>query len=349
MIKNELVSIIIANFNGLKYLNTCIKSVLRSDYSNFELLIIDDGSTDKSENIINKYLKKDKRVFLYKNTRNIGAAASRNIAIKKAKGEIIVFLDNDTEVHPHWINELINTFNTDKNIGAVQSILLDFNDRDLIQMAGGELIPHAAWLLPYNQWNSYRKLKNDLKERDIIAISAALAVKKKVLDKVEGFDDLEAVTTEDLDFSWRIWISGYKIKLSPKSVVYHYTKKVEDREYIGNLEKIYFHLAKNSFRSMLKNYECKNFIRYLFSSFIINFGRGIAYIVIRKDFSALRGSSKALFWFIRNINNTILERKKVLMIRKYSDRTLSGYIFSNKSLFSIFNEYFKKSMLENIK
>lgn len=349
MIKNELVSIIIANFNGLKYLNTCIKSVLRSDYSNFELIIIDDGSTDDSVKIINKYLKKDKRIFLYKNTRNIGAAASRNVAIKKAKGEMIVFLDNDTEVHPYWINGMMETFKKDENIGAVQSMLLDFKKRDLIQMAGGVLIPHTTWLLPYYQWNSYRKLKNDLKERDIIAISAALAVKKKVLDKVEGFDDLEAVTTEDLDFCWRIWITGYKIKLSPKSVVYHYTKKIEDREYIGNLEKIYFHLAKNSFRSMLKNYECKNFIRFLFSSLIINFGRGFAYIVIRKDFSALRGSCKALFWFIRNINKTILERKKVSMIRKYSDRTLSDYIFSKKSFISIFNEYFKKSVLENIK
>ena len=115
---DQPVSIVIANYNGKKYLDVCLRSVLKSKYPNFELLITDDGSIDESIKIINSYIKKDKRIRLFKNKKNIGAAASRNIAIKKAKGEIIVFLDNDTEVHPNWLNELVKTLGNDKQIGG---------------------------------------------------------------------------------------------------------------------------------------------------------------------------------------------------------------------------------------
>lgn len=342
MKKDELVTIIIANYNGARYLNTCIRSVLKSKYENFELLITDDGSTDRSVIIINNYIKRDGRISLYRNKVNVGAAASRNIAIRKAKGEILIFLDNDTEVHPFWINELLKTFKTEKSIGAVQSILLDFNRRDKVQMAGGLLIPYTAWLLPFDQWKSYKEIRKKFFERDIVAISAALAVKKRVIEAVGGFDELEAVTTEDLDFCWRIWIAGYKIKLSPRSVVFHWTKKVQDRDYIGGFERIYYHLAKNSFRSMIKNYEFYNLIRYLPISVLLNIGRGF-YVLLRDgSSSALLGTWRALLWNVNFLVDASRARRIIQQKRKYFDAKIMKQVFSNENILSINKKFLNK-------
>jgi len=337
-----LVSIIIANFNGEKYLSTCLKSVLKSVLENYEILIVDDGSDDKSKDIISKFIAKDKRIKLIENGKNIGAAASRNRAIKKAKGEILVFLDNDTEITENWLEELIKPLLREKNIGAAQALLLDFEKRDLIQMAGGLLTPHTGWLVPFYQWEGYSQVKNKLKKRDIVGISAALAVKREVIDKIGGFDEKEAVYTEDLDFCWRIWIAGYRIVLANKSIVYHYTKSVLDRAGMkATNRKIYFNLAKNSFRSILKNYQLTNVILFLTTSIVINILRGIIVLVRNKTFSALTGTFDAIIWSIENLSDTFKKRSDVQRTRKTSDNYIMRRVFISENIFGVYNKYFR--------
>ena len=92
---NELVSIITPCYNSEKFLDECISSVLNQTYQNWEMLIVDDNSSDNSSVLINSYSKKDERIKpLYLND-NIGAAMSRNKAISKAKGKYLAFLDSD--------------------------------------------------------------------------------------------------------------------------------------------------------------------------------------------------------------------------------------------------------------
>jgi GT2 family glycosyltransferase len=339
--KKCFVSIIIANFNGERFLPICLNSVLRTSNNNFEVLLVDDGSTDRSLEIIRKFQKQDKRISFLRNEKNLGAAASRNKAVKKAKGEIIVFLDNDTEVTKNWLTELTESLLREKNIGAAQALLLDFEKRDLIQMAGGLLIPHVAWLVPFYQWQRYEDTKAKLKERDIVAISAALAVKRKVIDKIGVFDEKEAVYTEDLDFCWRIWIAGYRIVLAPQSIVYHWTKSVMDRATMkASYTKIYFHLAKNSFRSISKNYETLNAIKYLSVSLVINLGRGVVFIFTRGNLSAFLGAFRGLLWFMLNILDTINIRKRVQNTRLLSDNQISNRVFIQDNFFTIYKKYF---------
>ncbi len=341
MIEHPFASIVIANYNGEKHLERCLKSVLKQNYKNFDLIIVDDGSTDNSQKIIRKYLQSDKRIKLISNKSNLGAAASRNNAIKISNSEILVFLDNDTAVEKNWLKELIIVLTSNSNIGATQSLILDMEKGDLIQMAGGKLIAQTAWLIPRLQWKSYRRFKNSLKNTQIIAISASLAVKSSVFKHIGFFDEKEAVTTEDIDLSWRVWIAGYKILLAPKSIVYHETKSVEARKYMNvNYQKVYFHLAKNSFRSILKNYEAINSFRYLFMSIFINITR--ACIVIPKvGFSAMNGTIAAILWNIFNIRDTLLERKKVQLIRHTTDHELLTAVFDGRSIWQIYLQYFR--------
>lgn len=105
---SELVSIIMPNFNCSGYLAATIDSVLAQTYSNWELLFVDDNSTDNSLKIIEKYAKNDSRFVILRNKGNMGAAYSRNLALKMARGRWIAFLDSDDIWLPQKLDEQIS-------------------------------------------------------------------------------------------------------------------------------------------------------------------------------------------------------------------------------------------------
>lgn len=110
------VSIIIPCHNEEKYLNRCIDSMLNQSYKNFELIIIDDASTDNSLEIIKIY--KDKRIKLIKNKKSLGGAKSRNEGIKNSKGEILFFIDSDCYADKDWIKNGLDCFKQYKCVGV---------------------------------------------------------------------------------------------------------------------------------------------------------------------------------------------------------------------------------------
>ncbi len=344
--KIPLISIVIANYNGERYLRICLTSLLRSSVTDYEVIVIDNNSIDASIKIVNEFKKKDSRIKLLKNQVNIGVPASRNRAISQSRGKIVILLDNDTEVRKNSLEELIKPLLTQKDIGAAQALLIDFENRNLIQMAGGHLIPQAIWLMGFYETQEYRKVKSKLGSSNIIAISAALAVKREVLDKIEGYDSLLYNYTDDLDFSWRIWIAGYRVVLAHQSIVYHYTKSVERRANIGaNKFDIYFQLAKNSFRSILKNYETINVIKYLPISIFINLTRAILVLIRRGDISALLATFYSIWWSFINLPNTLQNRAKTQNTRKLSDEKILNEVFVKGSLVEIYNRNYRSSKL----
>lgn len=344
--KNKLflASIIITNYNGQRYLHTCLSSVLKTHYTNLEVIIVDDGSDDGSIEIIKSFAHKDKRIKFIENDKNIGAAASRNRAGRVANGNILVFLDNDTEVEKNWLSEMIKTLLKDKRVGACQAKLIDFEKRDRIQVVGVKIWAATGWGLSIG--HGEKDTGQYDKEIKIVAISAAMAVKKDVFEKVGGFDEDEAVVTEDLDLSWRIWIAGYKIVLSSKSIVYHWTKSVEMRKNMKHSkEKIYFHLTKNSLISIIKNYELPNAIKYILCSIFISLGRAIMVFVKRKDKSCLRGTLKGILFVFSKSLIILKHRTFVQQTRVYGDQTLFDLILVRRSLFYIYKSYFIKTNL----
>lgn len=343
MTKFPFVSIIIPNYNGENFLIDCLTSVLKTKYGNFEIIIVDDGSKDKSLEIINKFKKKDKRISLIMNEKNMGAAESRNKASLIANGKVLVFLDNDTEVDKNWLSYMIKTLFKRSSTGAVQAKIIDFQNRDILQCAGVKLWAQTGWGLPIGQWQNEKKI---VKEESIAGLSAALAVKREVFEETLGFDTKESVVTEDLDLSWRVWLLGKKVLLSPKSKVYHWTKSIEMRSNIGhNKEDIYFHLTKNSITSILKNYEINNAVKFVLSSFYISIGRAALVALRRKELSAFIGTLKGIFWTILNFSYILSQRRKIQIKRKVSDDKLFGEVLIKGSAFDIYNKHFSVTKL----
>ncbi len=106
--EKELVSIIMPNYNGSLNLKETILSVISQTYTNWELIIVDDNSSDNSIEIINEFMEKDSRILLFKNKKNEGAAKSRNVALLAAKGKYIAFLDSDDLWMPEKLEKQIN-------------------------------------------------------------------------------------------------------------------------------------------------------------------------------------------------------------------------------------------------
>src|SRR3989344_706053 len=331
-VSNKLpsASVIIANYNGESFLSKCLKSVLATNYTNFEVIVCDDGSSDRSIEIVKEFGKTDKRLKLLRNKKNLGAAGTRNKAYAIAKNDIIVFLDNDTVVTRNWLRELVAPFSEDATVGGVQALLLDMKDKSLVQQAGAILMRQTGWSVPLHQWETYSKVKKKIKTRPIVGVSGALAVRRDVFVENLGFDEKEAVYTEDIDFSWRLWILGYKVLLSPTSHVYHFAKKVDERKRMNvNYYKIYFHLAKNSFRSILKNYETGNAIKYLAISVTVNIVRAVMVAIRRGDLSALMATFGALGWSVANLEDILKKRKYIQKTRVFSDKHIMDTVFEN--------------------
>jgi len=121
---NPLVSIIIVNYNGKNHLEKCLKSITKINYPNYEIILVDNNSTDDSiEFVKNTYPS----IIIIKLEKNYGFAEPNNIGAKIAKGDLFLFLNNDTEVDPNFINEMVNVLQKDSEIAICQSLLLKPN------------------------------------------------------------------------------------------------------------------------------------------------------------------------------------------------------------------------------
>ena len=132
-----LVSIIVPVYNAERYIDKCINSILEQTYPHIELLLIDDGSPDKSGAICDRYAQKDNRVRVF-HKQNAGVSAARNTGINQAKGEFITFVDSDDWLEPQCIGECLNIINKNK-LDFLQFSSKRVNDKgDILFLKTGE-------------------------------------------------------------------------------------------------------------------------------------------------------------------------------------------------------------------
>ena len=247
-----LVSIINVNYNGKNYLEKCLESLTKVKYSNLEIIIVDNNSTDESiEFVKNQYPS----IIIIKLDKNHGFAEPNNIGVKNARGDFLLFLNNDTIVTPNFIDEMVNVACNDTQIAICQSLLLLPNgDVD----SSGDFIDKLG--VAYNSKMRVEKVKEIFSAR-----GASMLVRRNVFEKLGGFDKKFFVSFEDVDFGWRSWILGYKTVVVPKSIVYHYggktTKSIKNE--------LAFHGLKNQLSMKITNFESTLAIKNLFLFFTL--------------------------------------------------------------------------------
>ena len=223
-VSSSLVSIIMPIYNADKYLKNSIQSILNQTYSNWELLIIDDGSTDNTKEILTSY--HDPRIKVYFNERNIGPFPSRNKLLELAKGDFITFQDADDLSHPNRLKEQLNTFEEDKELGIVGTSIEIISER-------GDKINEIYY--PIEDW----EIKKTNQTRNAFFNPTAM-IKREVYENIGGFREyLNKYSNQDYDWNYLI-LDCYKSKNIPK-LLYKYrqvnnsvSKKINPNRIIGD-------------------------------------------------------------------------------------------------------------------
>lgn len=210
------VSLIIPNWNGETLLPTCLNSLRRQTYRDFEVVVMDNASSDGSLELLHRDYPEARIVSL---PRNLFFAGAVNAGIRLTDGELVALLNNDTEAEDHWLEELVAALDAHPEAGMAASKLLLFDRRDIIQSAGDLYRPSGV---PGNR-GVWEKDNGRYSEPGEVfgACAGAALYRRSMLEDVGLLDEDFRGYCEDVDLSFRAQLGGYRCIYVPAARVYH--------------------------------------------------------------------------------------------------------------------------------
>lgn len=244
-------SIIIVSWNALDHLKKYLPSVAKTDYPEFEIILADNASTDGSREWVQEHYP---NVQIATFDKNYGYCGGNNRAVPHAKGDILLFLNNDVRVDEYWLQGLAKCFDEDDSIAALQPKMLSDEAPQFFEYAGagGGYLDRFGY--PFCRGRIFDTIEKDYGQYnddvDILwASGAALAVRKGIFEDLGGFDEDFEFHMEEIDLCWRLWNAGYKVRYCPRSTVFHLGG---GSMAMGSPRKVYYNY-RNNLRMLWKN------------------------------------------------------------------------------------------------
>ena len=330
MSENPLVSIIILNYNAGDLLLNCVDSVFKSTYPNFEVIIVDNLSTDNSHI---RCKEKFEKIQLIENKKNLGYCEGNNVGIKSANGEFILILNPDTIVDPDWLNELFHAYHKHGE-ALYQPKHLSLKEKSSIMSTGN-------MMNVFGFGYAREKGEKDVNQHNAIeqigyASGTCLFVPSSIFKNVGLLDPFIFLYHDDLDFGWRAAQLGIKSYYVPSSVIYH----AESYLLRWNAEK-FFWLERNRKYCLLTHYSKETYAKMRSSLFLVDLCVWMFYL--SKGF--LVAKIKAELDIYRNREAIKIRYNQLEKIKTVSDKELikkfSDEIFVPKNVSEpIFNQLF---------
>lgn len=238
------VTIVIPNYNGAAFLETCLGSVFRQTGVGLEVIVVDNGSSDGSREYIQEHFPECVLVCL---DRNYGFCRAVNEGIRRAESPYVILLNNDTEVRPDFAGQLLKAIRRDPKRFSCAARMLQYQDRGLVDNAG-DYYSAMGWGLTMGRGKPAGRYE---KGRRIFSSCAGAAIyRKDLVEKLGGFDEAHFSYLEDIDLSYRAKIAGYYHWYAPDAVVYHMGSATSGSRY--NRFKV-IHSAGNNIYLIYKN------------------------------------------------------------------------------------------------
>jgi GT2 family glycosyltransferase len=285
-----LVSIITVNYNQATVTVELLKSLQNISYSNIEVIVVDNASTENSNSVLENFPK----IQYIKSSTNLGFAGGNNLGLKNAKGDYILFINNDVEVEPSFLEPLLNKMLTDSSIAAVSPKIKYFFNPNYIQYAGSFAV-HPLTLrnghrgtgeLDYGQYN--------ISQRTAYAHGACMLVSKNVIEKIGTMNEQFFLYYEEQDWCERINHFGYQIYFIPQSVVYH-------KESIStgkNSPLKTYYLSRNRILFARKNYRGLVFIISMLYLVFVSIPKNTVSLFFKKQ--KLTAYFNGILWNLKN-------------------------------------------------
>ena len=326
-----LVSIIIPHWNGIDVITECLESLQKATYPNLEIIVVDNNSSDGSVNHIRKSFHK---VSILENERNEGYAGGCNRGSEIAKGEYLLFLNNDTVHQSNWIESLVCLLEENPQIAAVQPKLLNYYQKSLFDYAGGAGGMMDILVFPFARGRIFNEQEIDSnqynsKKAIFWSSGTAFLVRKTVFEKAGKFDELFFAHMEEIDLCWRFHLLGFDVWSEPKSVVYH-KNAVSLPMYT---EKKYYLNHRNSLIMLLTNYSLPLAIYVLPIRWALDIV-AIIYAILKGDWKHIKGIAKAHAWIAFHPRKLFKKRGEVQTLRKVKDNIILIKLYRGSIVFA---------------
>jgi len=303
-----LVSIIILNYNSGTWLTDCVDSILKTNYQNYEIIVIDNLSSDNSHKICKKNFE---QIILFENNENLGYCEGNNVGIDKAKGDFFVILNPDTLVEPTWLDELLIAFSKYGD-GIYQPKILASTDHNLLLSTGNML---QLFGFGFSRGKGEKDTKQYEKDEQIgYASGTCLFTSSKIMKSLSGFDSFLFAYHDDLDLCWRASLEGIKSYYVHSSIIYH---PVEGYSFKWSPFKFYL-MERNRLYCIFTHYSRTSILKMLPSLILVDLAvtsfyakRGLLFVKIKTSLNILK-----------NLRKICIRYSEIQKSRKFSDKEI---------------------------
>jgi len=333
-ISNIEISIIIPHFNGKEILTNCLNSLFNNSFDKYEIIVVDNGSTDGSQNLIKNdfpYIK------LIENEKNEGYAGGCNSGIPHSKGKYILFLNNDVEVADNFVEELFNAMDTDEKIGLVQPKLLSMQKKTHFDYSGGAGGEIDVFGFPFARGRVFIDLEKDESQYDELtneifwASGTAVLIRKSLMEKIGTFDEDFFAHMEEIDLNWRAQLAGYKSVVTLKTHLYHYSGYTLPAE---NPRKMYLN-HRNNLIMILKNYSFFTLLWVFPIRLILEFV-AFAYAVVSGNKNWAIGVLKGVGFIVTHFGKIWKKHLQIQKLRIVSDTKIMNNMYKGSVALTFF-------------
>ena len=266
---------------------------------------------------------------MIENEKNYGYAGGCNIGSKRAQGEYIIFLNNDTIQKPDWIKNLVAIMDSNQSIAAAQPKILNYFEKNLFDYAGGSGGHIDIFCFPFARGRLFLEQENDFGQYDeaqkcFWASGTAMIVRKNLFFQAGKFEDLFFAHMEEIDLCWRFQSMGYEVWVEPNSVVFH-------KNAISlpmHSRKKYFLNHRNSLIMIMSNYPILKSIAFGSLRLLLEVV-AFLYALIKLDINHMIGIIQSFLWLILNPLKILRKRNRFRKIKKVSFEETSRNITFN--------------------
>ncbi|MCU7835179.1 MAG: glycosyltransferase family 2 protein [gamma proteobacterium symbiont of Taylorina sp.] len=309
------ISIIIINFNGGDLTQRCLDSLSNQSYQNFEVIVVDNGSTDASLEITDTSAD---NITLIELGRNTGFAYSNNRGAEQARGEWLILLNNDAFPETNWLETLVKTQKQQTEFTFFSSHQINYHHPELLDGTGDMYAVNGrAWRRDYNATAE----QNIRPSGEVFGACAAAAMyKKSAFDQIGAFDEDYFCHFEDVDLAFRLRLAGHRCLYVAEARVHHIGSATAGGEqgdfalYQGN---------RNSVWTYFKCMPLKMLIKYLPQHLHLNYLEIKNGIHIGKKRTIFKSKLDA---FVGLFKVLLIKRRKVQKLRKISDMELEHWM-----------------------
>lgn len=315
-----LVSVIISNYNGKKYLKNCFESLLSQTYLNIELIMADAPSTDGSA----EYVKESfPRVVLSVGEKDLGLADMSNRGAKLAKGKYLLFYNNDTISFPNFIEEMVKVVEKDPKIGLVCPVQFPYLPEDDAKMTDAQKDIGVGS-------DMYGYICTAKDAGHIFYPDAAIFIPKDLFDKIGGFDSNFNMYGEDMDLCWRVHLLGYKIEAAPEAKFRHDSfcaQKSGDGKVITSYRRRNM-VERQVINKLFKYYTLGTLLKILPKFIMYYLAESLFFLIVRRDWKMFRQVYiEAILWNLNKVKSTLENRKYIQSIRTVDDKYITGLMY----------------------